>query len=208
MVIYLFTNKINNKQYVGLTTRDLEVRKQEHLRNKNGYFANALKHHGVENFNLTVIDEADNLDELNALEIKYIQEFNTMYPNGYNLCLGGGVTDGFTHSEESKRMMSMTKKAKGSMVGEKNHFYGKTHTEEAKSKMSKVHKGKVITEESRERMSKSSASAKPVRCITDGKEFISAKKAGDYYGITPTHISRVCRGVNKTTHGMLFEFIN
>lgn len=208
MVIYLFTNKINNKQYVGLTTRTLEARTQEHLRSNHTVIGKALDKYGFENFDLEVIDSAETIDELNDLEIHYIDKLNTMTPNGYNLCIGGGTTTGYTHSEEARRRMSETKKNKGSMVGEKNHFYGKSHTDETKKAISEIHKGRKLTKEHREKLSKNSAYAKPVKCVDDGNEFASAKEAGDHYGINPSHIGRVCRGVNKTTHGKVFEFIN
>lgn len=41
-----------------------------------------------------------------------------------------------------------------SMVGEKNHFYGKTHNEETKRKISLVHKGKTISEKGKLAVSK------------------------------------------------------
>lgn len=41
-----------------------------------------------------------------------------------------------------------------SMVGEKNHFYGKTHTEESKKKISLIHKGKTINEKTKLAVSK------------------------------------------------------
>jgi hypothetical protein len=40
------------------------------------------------------------------------------------------------------------------MVGEKNHFYGKTHNEETKRKISLVHKGKTISEKGKLAVSK------------------------------------------------------
>lgn len=191
-----------------MTTRDLKTRVGEHLRKDVTYFGKALAKYGIENFEIEVLDSADTVEELNNLEIEYIAQLNTMAPSGYNLCIGGDTTTGFTHSEESRLKMSETKKAKGSMVGEKNHFYGKTHTEETRAKMSEAWKTRVVTEETKEKMSKASAKAKPVRCLNDGLEFPSAQKAGEYYGISATHIGRVCRGVNKTTHGKVFEFVD
>ena len=41
--------------------------------------------------------------DANDREIHYIKEFNSLYPNGYNLKNGGSV---FTHSDESKKRVS------------------------------------------------------------------------------------------------------
>lgn len=40
------------------------------------------------------------------------------------------------------------------MIGEKNHFYGKTHSEETKKKIGLIHKGKKISEKSKLAVSK------------------------------------------------------
>lgn len=40
------------------------------------------------------------------------------------------------------------------MIGEKNHFYGRTHSEETKKKISLIHKGKTISEEAKLSVSK------------------------------------------------------
>jgi len=52
---------------------------------------------------------------------------------------GKGRTPGFTQSEEAKLKLSL--KMKGRLVGEKNPFYGKTHSEENRKKWSEMFKG-------------------------------------------------------------------
>ena len=58
---------------------------------------------------------------------------------------------GRTHSEESKLKQRLVKL--GKCDGEKNPFYGKSHTEETKKKISLIHKGKQITKEQKEKCS-------------------------------------------------------
>ena len=53
----------------------------------------------------------------------------------------------FHHSEETKQKMSEARK------GEKNTFYGKTHTDDTRKKMSEAKKGKHHTDETRIKMS-------------------------------------------------------
>lgn len=73
--IYKITNTINNKVYVGQTTRTLEDRFKEHLRNCNAkskqtvHLYSAMKTHGKENFSISLLDEALTLEELNQKEI-------------------------------------------------------------------------------------------------------------------------------------------
>jgi hypothetical protein len=58
---------------------------------------------------------------------------------------------GRTHSEESKLKQRLVKL--GKCDGEKNPFYRKSHTEETKKKISLIHKGKQITKEQKEKCS-------------------------------------------------------
>ena len=93
MIIYKATNILNNKSYIGLTTRTLKERKLEHLRHldiENTYFHKAIKKYGKDNFIWEVLnDTANTIEELQELEIKYIKELNTLSPNGYNISTGG-----------------------------------------------------------------------------------------------------------------------
>ena len=74
---------LNNKSYIGLTTRTLKERKLEHLRHldiENTYFHKAIKKYGKDNFIWEVLnDTANTIEELQELEIKYIKELNTLF---------------------------------------------------------------------------------------------------------------------------------
>lgn len=92
MIIYLVTNKINNKKYIGQTTRTLKERWSQHCTPSaldKGVLHKAILKYGKENFNLEIIREAYTLDELNVLEIELISQYKTIAPNGYNLLEGG-----------------------------------------------------------------------------------------------------------------------
>ena len=80
--IYIFTNKINKKVYIGKTT-NINRRYKEHINIVGkSVFHSALKKYGVENFDFDVIEHisCDNIndvnDELDKLEIKYISQYN------------------------------------------------------------------------------------------------------------------------------------
>lgn len=79
-IIYLVTNKINNKVYVGQTINTLNRRRINHLaaarnENDNLYFHRAIKKYGEENFDWKVLDKANNQEELNNLECFYIKKY-------------------------------------------------------------------------------------------------------------------------------------
>lgn len=208
MEIYYITNLINGKQYVGQTTQTLKVRFAEHCRKDKGYIGHAIQKYGKENFSIELLDTAQNINELNEKEIYWIARLNTIAPQGYNLCYGGGVTIGYTHKLQSRRLMSVTKKRNKVMQGENNHFYGKHHTDESRAKMSsKWQTGeRVMTEEHKEKMRKAHFTRK-VRNVTTGEEFDSVKQASEKYNLKDTHITRVCKGKRKSTGGYKWEYV-
>lgn len=87
--IYIYTNKINGKQYIGQTSCSLKKRHIQHLHQNETYFDKALKKYGFENFNLDILeDNIFDAEELNQKEIYYIDKFDT-FNNGYNMTRGG-----------------------------------------------------------------------------------------------------------------------
>jgi group I intron endonuclease len=137
--VYIITNLINNKKYVGITTKSIEERFKEHTweSNKNGFMVicDAIKKYGKENFKIELIEELQNVteDELLSRETFYIDKYNTLIDNGcgYNMvrCHKGRLI----FSEETKRKMSLNH---ADINGDKNPFYGKHHTEETLKKHS------------------------------------------------------------------------
>jgi group I intron endonuclease len=71
-------------------------------KNQSHYLNNAIRKYGVEDFVVELI-ECCELADADIRETHYITEFNSLYPNGYNLKNGGNV---FTHSDESKKRLS------------------------------------------------------------------------------------------------------
>lgn len=86
-LVYKITNTINNKCYIGITTRTLEQRFEEHCES-NSAIGKAIKKYGREHFVKEIIEYANNRDELMNLEIKYIAKYDS-YKKGYNQTLGG-----------------------------------------------------------------------------------------------------------------------
>jgi hypothetical protein len=108
--VYLTTNLITNKKYVGDHSCD---NLEEDLYLGSGtYYKYAEKLYGKENFKRQILEEFSNKqDAFNAQE-KYINEFNTLTPNGYNISPTGGIyrEGGGLHSKETKDKMSESAK--------------------------------------------------------------------------------------------------
>ena len=98
--IYLVTNQVNGKMYVGKTEQlNPEKRWKQHQQNcSKGRYGHlpiyrALKKYGVENFKFEIIDQVEDSVELSELEKHYIEKYRTCIKfkdcNGYNVTLGG-----------------------------------------------------------------------------------------------------------------------
>ena len=86
--IYLITNKINGKQYVGQTARDMWTRFEEHCKKDNpSVIGTAIQKYGYLNFSLEEIEQVP-LDKLDEREIYWIKHYDT-YHKGYNQTHGG-----------------------------------------------------------------------------------------------------------------------
>lgn len=145
-IVYLRTNTVNGKQYVGQTNNF--QRREYDWYNINWDYAgslinNARKKYGVENWNTEILKECSTVDETNYWETFYIKQLNTKYPSGYNLTDGGEGSIGCVFSDERKKKLSEK------MKGEGNPFYGRHHTEETLEKL----KNRKISDETRKKLS-------------------------------------------------------
>lgn len=98
--IYIITNLITQKQYIGQTMSTINARYNHHIHEAkffkdSMYIHEAMREYGFENFTIDELKcvEANNkrelLDQLNQWEVFYISKHNTLKPNGYNLTNGG-----------------------------------------------------------------------------------------------------------------------
>lgn len=93
--IYIIKNEINNKVYIGQSI-NIEKRIKEHFwkaQNKKDVSYNtaihqAIRKYGKENFSWKILQECTE-EELDSLEKKFIKEYNSLTPNGYNILEGG-----------------------------------------------------------------------------------------------------------------------
>ena len=104
MYIYEIRNLVNNKRYIGQTISSLENRWYSHKRmlNKHKHFNIKLQRdwdvYGKDNFKCLIIKKVKDISNLDRLEQKYINKFDTI-KNGYNLSEGGQLNRGATYSK-------------------------------------------------------------------------------------------------------------
>ena len=93
--IYIIKNDINNKVYIGQSI-NINKRIQEHFWKStctkdvsyNSALHNAIRKYGKEHFYWEVLEECE-ASLLDEYERKYIELYNSISPNGYNILSGG-----------------------------------------------------------------------------------------------------------------------
>lgn len=199
--VYMHTNKINQKKYIGITCQE----PNERWKNGLGYktqtvFWRAIQKYGWSGFEHIVV--ANNLTENEAKqkEIELIALYKTncnRYKNpsyGYNCTDGGDGMSGWAPSEEIKNKIRQS--LIGVMSGEKHPFFGKQHSEKTKQQMSKSKIGnKNYMYRTHNNGGKGGKQSIPVYCIELDSIFKGAKKAGIDNNIAQSDITKCC---NKT----------
>ena len=179
-IIYKATNLINGKSYIGQTIKSLEERKLRHKHESHrSYFHNSLRKHGFENFKWTILGHCDSKEELDEMEFHYIMQYDS-FNSGYNLTLGGEGVVGNICSEESKKKMSeahkgikmppFTEEHKRRLSeckkGKLNPNYGVPMLDHVKKMLVRINTGKIISEDTRKKMSKVAKNRPPMSIET------------------------------------------
>lgn len=193
--IYLWTNLVNGKKYVGQTTCFHRRMKTYRYTYPNAYMEHAVKKHGIDNFDITILERdvpLDKLDEREQYWLDYYQSYDL--DKGYNICKVAGTTKGVTHTEEWCQKHSEWLKDKWAtdeeyrkfwqerMSGEKNYFYGKDFSGELNPMYGKHH-----SQTTKDKMSKKIG--KSVRCVETGDVYTSITRAAQAIGVTRCVVS-------------------
>ena len=151
--IYCIENTITNKKYIGQSV-DINDRWSRHRidlrlnRHCNSIIQNSWNKYGEEFFKFYILEEVTEREFLNDREIYWIENLNTLYPNGMNIQNGG----------KSSPVSDITKEKLSKInSGKNNPGYGIPRTQEVKDKISKANKGKKRTEQQNKENS--------VRCV-------------------------------------------
>jgi len=145
MIVYCFTNLVNNKKYVGVTSQTLDGRWDRHIvcaRNGSSYrFHQAIRKYGADAFESVVLEECSTSEEACALERTWIQLLGTKhYKLGYNMTDGGDGAPGREISEATREKHRQAQ-------------LGKRHSEATKQKMRESHMNHKVSDETRKKLS-------------------------------------------------------
>ena len=220
--IYCIQNKINKKTYVGQSV-DIQKRWKYHISHLNNnshdnlYLQKAWNKYGKDNFSFRVL-EICSQSELNEKETMWCNKFR---PLVYNL---GATGRQHTMSESTKEKMRLAN------LGNKNGFYGKTHTKQTKELLAKLKKGTHLSYETRQKISEKNKGKigywrGKKRSDEDIKKAIRFKKVNQYdldhnfiklwnsikeasltLNINLNSIIRVCKGTRHKAGNYYWEY--
>jgi group I intron endonuclease len=132
--LYKITNTVNDMVYIGVT-KNPHHRMIAHactVTPTKSILKNAMKKYGRDKFALHVLLTSTQ-EYCYEMERKAIEAYNTLKPNGYNICTGGRGAIG--------------------IYGEKNGMFGRKHSPETLEKMRQIRLGKKLSEETKLKMS-------------------------------------------------------
>src|SRR5690606_36641858 len=139
--IYMWINKINGKRYVG-SAKNLKSRLLVYYNYKklqeNMSINKALLKYGYASFSFIVLEYCSQ-----EVLVQREQHYLDLLQPEYNILVYAYSSLGFKHDKDTLYKMS----------AENNHFFGKTHSEEARAKMQDSKIGKNLSEETKAKIS-------------------------------------------------------
>lgn len=157
--VYVITNVLNGKQYVGVT-KNISSRMRSHASHTiptKAAIKNAIKKYGREHFTIEVLEEGSQ-DYCYEREPYWIENFNTLKPSGYNICTGGRGAKGLTGENNG---MFGRRGALHPHFGKPGYRSGVPHTKQSREKMSAARRGKKHSPEAIENMRRAALARSP-----------------------------------------------
>ena len=145
--VYKITNQMNNKLYIGISSKPMarwSTHKQRYRKGSISKLYSAMDKYGVDNFSFNIITWCDSRDDANELEQFLIEECETQ-SKGYNITSGGDSTPVMEETKEKLRLINLGRivppetrnKISRSSMGKKKG----PMTDDTKLKLSKIFKG-------------------------------------------------------------------
>lgn len=161
--VYLITNLINNKVYVGIST-DLKTRIKKHYHSlcnnahHNDYLQKSVNKYGLNAFSIQILEYVKE-EELLSKENAYQGLYKSTDPDfGYNILITD-VNGSLRHTEETKLKIGLANqkpkteetklKISIALLGRKGH----KHSEEHRRYMSQKMTGRIVSEDTKNKLS-------------------------------------------------------
>lgn len=189
-IVYLALSRTSGKGYVGQTTQDLQARWRSHRCGQCHALRAAIRKYGADDFDLSVLAEAADRDELDRLEIEFIAQQKTLSPEGYNIETGGAngkptpqarqrmslAHQGVPLSDDHRAAMAQAQQNRreqeaatgggpvftpASREAMRDAKLGTTHSDDTRAKMSAARTGRSPSDATREKLRKAASGKTP-----------------------------------------------
>jgi len=213
-IIYCIHNLTSGKKYIGQTVEKMQRRVVRHFRTVNETkISRAIQKYSKYDFVYGIVEEVEDKNFLDVREQYWIKFYDTV-ENGFNIKEGGKCARGFKQSQSS-------------IEKRRKKLIGKSLSEDHKQKISKAHKGKILSKETVDKM----ITYRTGRNLTEScKEKISKAHSKNTYELknidgtiliiknlakfcrdnnfSQSYFSRIIRGERKTYKGWTIKILD
>ena len=173
--VYITTNLVTGKQYIG--EHSSQILNDSYLGGGSSAFKPAVKKYGKENFKREILEFFDTKEEAFNAQEKYIIEYNTLSPNGYNISPRGGLKFRGSCAESTKELLRK-----------------RIISKETREKISKAVKGKNVGKK------RSTETKELIRNINIGKRKLSYEEEVEIRSISNMTTSELGKKYNVNRH--------
>lgn len=145
--VYITTNLINGKQYVGHSTKQIGSNQEKNYFGSGNMIDPAIKKYGKQNFKKEILRICYSEKQMYNWELIYKIKFNSFKPIGYNILK---ISEGRSPACDPEIAAKMALTKKGKCIGKDNPNYNNKWSDEQKQNLSKSRKefiAKLTSEE-------------------------------------------------------------
>lgn len=225
--IYLITNLVNNKKYVGLSNninrRFTEHKTPKNIANKNTVLSKAFRKYNIDNFIFEILEIVDDIEMLGKREMFWIEKIKPEY----NMNKGGKGNLGFSQSQDIKDLLRLAGKLQweSKTESDKNKIISNNLTGpkkghlvslETRIKLREKNIGKKLSKSTKDKIGLSNKKSmignkngnKNVIAFNNFSEikFNSIVEASKYLNCHPSNISNILKGKQRSVKGYFFKY--
>lgn len=198
--VYLITNVLNNKRYIGKHSTD---NLEDNYIGSGIIIKQIIRKYGKKVFKKQILEFCNSEEQAFEREKYWIKFYNALQDdNFYNLDQGGKGRSNYITSQETRKKMSQSQKKR--FKNKENHpMFNKHRSNETKEKIRQGNLEKIVTKQTKEKLSKAKSGennprAIKVECLNNHKIFNTIKEAAQWAGVDNSTLAQHLKGRTKT----------